>query len=74
MSAPTSSRAPLPLARLVERRHRLAALPAPPLRTLVLPLAALAAPSRAFAAAMLGLWPITAVTAIGIALAAAAGS
>jgi hypothetical protein len=70
MSAPTSSRAPLPPARLVERRHRLAALPAPPLR---IDLAPLAAPARALVAVAVGLWPLTAVATLALALVIRAG-
>lgn len=68
---PTSpTRAPLPTVRLVERRHRLAPLPGVPLR---LPVAQLAGASRALAAGLIGLWPVTAVVAIAAALVATAG-
>jgi hypothetical protein len=59
----------LPAARLIERRHRLAALPAPPLRLRTAPIAAA---GRALAGAMIGLWPVTAVMAIAAALVASA--
>lgn len=63
---PTAS---LPTARLIERRHRLAALPAPPLR---LDLGPVAAATRGLAVVLIGLWPITAVVAIAAALVGAA--
>jgi hypothetical protein len=65
--------APLPAARLIERRHRLAGLPRKRL-DLQAQLAPVAASGRAFAAIALGLWPLTAVLVLAVALVAAAGT
>lgn len=68
---PRRSRSPLPIARLVERRHRLADLPPPPLGPR---LTVVTATGRAIVAGMIGLWPITAVVALAAALVVSAGA
>ena len=65
------SPSPLPTARLVERRHRLADLPAPPLD---LHLDRVAALGRSVVVGMIALWPITAVVALAAALVVSAGA
>ncbi|HVV83405.1 MAG TPA: hypothetical protein VHE35_10010 [Kofleriaceae bacterium] len=75
MSPSSHPRATLPTARLVERSHRLADLPAPPLRaSLERSLAPLAAASRDVAAMLVGLWPLTAIALLAAALVASAAT
>lgn len=63
--------APLPVARLVERRSPLDELPAP---ALDIDLAPLGAAARVLAAGLLGLWPLTAAFTFALALLVCAGA
>lgn len=68
---PRRTPSPLPTARLVERRHRLADLPPPPLAPR---LAVVTDAGRALLVGVIALWPVTAVVALAAALVVSAGA
>ncbi len=71
MTPSSPHRSPLPRARLVARRHRLAPVPEP---AIDLHLPAIGANLRGALALAIGLWPLTAVLVLAAALVATVGS